>query len=340
MKNKLLLTTAIASGLMISTAAFSEVKVSGDAEATWKSVSYDLAAEKINGGSGLGIETNIIIGYTGKLTNGMTVSAGSVLEDGIADSEYLTIAGDTVSFTVGQDVGNNLSSTVVPHISDQDGTLYSQGGATATTNQFTRAVLVKNQQSTTTHEPLHVSLDAKVADGVATFRYVPSIGANGNSDSGIVDTGNKAIEILYAGSLGVKGLNVQIGTARQTQALDSVATTDDIVLNKFGASYNFGQVSVGADRQNLDNGAATNADRTQDRFAVVFAVNDQIRIGARHTSVDQDGSTAKEKMKTLEIGYNLGGLGIELAVGQMENVGGVATNGDADVIQLRTRQAF
>ena len=47
MKNKLLLTTAIASGMMISSAALAEVKVYGDVEATYKSVSYDLAAEKI-----------------------------------------------------------------------------------------------------------------------------------------------------------------------------------------------------------------------------------------------------------------------------------------------------
>ena len=45
-------------------------------------------------------------------------------------------------------------------------------------------------------------------------------------------------------------------------------------------------------------------------------------------------------MKTLEIGYNLGGLGIELSVGQVENVGASSANGDADVYQLRTRQAF
>ena len=338
MKNKLLLTTAIASGLMISTAAFSEVKVSGDVEATWRSVSYDLAAENKFGQNGLGIETNIIIGYTGKLTNGMTVSAGSVLEDGIADSEYLTIGGDTVSFTVGQDVGNNLSSTIIPHISDQDGTFYSQGNAT-TANMFSRVALVANQQGGKPHEPVHVSLDAKVASGTATFRVTPSMSST-ESDSGIVDSGNSGIEILYAGSLGVDGLNVQVGTARQTQEDDSITNTDDRVLNKIGASYNFGKVSVGAERQNYDSGAATNSDTVQDRMSVVFAVNDQIRIGARYSKVDQDGKLADEKMKTLEIGYNLGGLGIELAVGQMENVGGVASQGDVDVIQLRTRQAF
>jgi hypothetical protein len=338
MKNKLLLTTAIASGMMISSAALAEVKVSGDVEATYRSVSYDVAAEQVNGGGGLGIETNIIIGYKGDLDNGLKVSAGSVIEDGTADSEYLTIGGEVISFTVGQDVGNNLSGTVVPHISDQDGTLYSQGSST-TANMFSRVALVANQQGGKPHEPLHVSLDAGVAGGTATFRYAPSM-ASTQSDSGIDDSGNSGMEILYAGSLGVEGLKVQVGTARQTQADDSVTTTDDRVMNKYGAAYNFGQVTVGAQRQSYDSGAATNPDTTQDTFAAVFAANDQIRIGARYTKVDQDGKTADEKMKTLEIGYNLGGLGIELAVGQMENVGGVAAQGDADVIQIRTRQAF
>ena len=337
MKNKLLLTTAIASGMMISSAALAEVKVSGDVEATYKSVSYDLADEKINGGSGLGMETNIAISYKGALDNGLNVSAGSIIEDGIADSEHLTIGGEVISFTVGQDVGHHLTSTVVPHISDQDGTLYAQE-STKTPNMFTKVALVKNQQGGATHEPLHVSLDAKVASGTATFRYTPSDSTT--SDSGVVDSDTSAIEILYSGSLGVEGLKVQVGTARQTPQDDSVTTTDDEVLNKYGASYNFGQVSVGAQRQQYDSGAATNSDTTQDTIAAVFAANDQIRIGARYTKVDQDGKTADEKMKTLEIGYNLGGLGIELAVGQMENVGGVAAQGDADVIQIRTRQAF
>ena len=337
MKNKLLLTTAIASGMMISSAALAEVKVYGDVEATYKSVSYDLASEKVRGGGGLGIESNIAIDYKGSLDNGLTVNAGSIIEDGIADSEYLTIAGEVISFTVGQDVGHHLTSTVVPHISDQDGTLYAQE-STSTPNMFTRVALVKNQQGGATHEPLHVSLDAKVAGGTATFRYTPSDSTTG--DSGVVDSDTSAIEILYSGSLGVEGLKVQVGTARQTPADDSVATTDDEVLNKYGASYNFGQVSVGAQRQTYDSGAATNSDTTQDTVAVVFAANDQIRIGARYTKVDKDGLTADEKMKTLEIGYNLGGLGIELAIGQMENVGGVASQGDADVYQIRTRQAF
>ena len=332
MKNKLLLTTAIASGVMISTAAISDVKISGDIEQTYKSMSYDLATSKIEGGAGLGAETNIAITYTGSLDNGISVKAGSVLEDGVADTEFLTLGGEVVSLTFGQDTGNNLSSTVVPHISDQDGTLY--GAVNSGT-----AIKFKNQYGSIAHDKRHVSLDANAAGGTFTVRYSPSTDANRASDSGIDTSGGSALEVLYAGSLGVEGLKVQLGMETDYQENES-GTTDDAKLTKIGASYNFGQVSVGADRMVYDSGATSNSDTTMDRIAAVFAASDQVRVGARYTKTDVDGSTADEKMKTLEVGYNLGGLGIELSVGQIENVGAASANGDADVYQIRARQAF
>ena len=335
MKNKLLLTTAIASGMMISTAAFSDVKISGDIEQTYRSVSYSLAADKIKGGAGLGAETNVAITYTGSLTNGLKVAAGSVLEDGVADTEFLTIGGDTVSVTFGQDTGNNLSSTVVPHVSDQDGTLYGtvNGSTTFGVTSF------KNVQGTNPHDKRHVSLDAKGAGGTFTVRYSPSTDGNRASDTAIDTSGQSATELLYAGSLGVAGLNVQAGYIKETQTNDS-GTVGDGKVTKFGAAYNFGQITVGADQQKFDSGATANSDTKSTRFAAVFAVNDAIKLGARYTKTDVDGSTADEKMKTLEIGYNLGGLGIELSYGQLENLGGSSTATDVDVVQLRTRQAF
>ena len=332
MKNKLLLTTAIASGMMISTAAFSDVKISGDIEQTYRSVSYSLAAQDVNGGAGLGAETNVAITYTGSLTNGLKVAAGSVLEDGVADTEFLTIGGDTISVTFGQDTGNNLSSTVVPHVSDQDGTLYgaANGGTEAS---------FQNVRGTNPHDHRHVSVDAKGAGGTFTVRYSPSTDANRTSDSGIDNSGQSATELLYAGSLGVAGLNVQVGHVIETQKNDGGAVGDG-KLTKFGAAYNFGQITVGADQQKYDNGAVANSDTKSTRLAVVFAVNDAIKLGARYTKTDIDGTTADEKLKTIEIGYNLGGLGIELSYGQGENLGGSSTATDIDVVQLRTRQAF
>ena len=336
MKNKLLLTTAIASGMMISTAAFSDVKISGDIEQTYRSISYSSAAQDVNGGAGLGAETNVAITYTGKLTNGQKVAAGSVLEDGVADTEFLTIGGDTISVTFGQDTGNNLSSTVVPHVSDQDGTLY---GTSAAGNQGGTIPSFRNVYGTNPHDHRHVSLDAKGAGGTFTARYSPSTDANRVSDSAIDSSGQSATELLYAGSLGVAGLNVQVGHIIETQK-NAGGAVGDGKLTKFGAAYNFGQITVGADQQKFDNGAVANSDTKSTRLAVVFAVNDAIKLGARYTKTDIDGTTADEKLKTIEIGYNLGGLGIELSYGQGENLGGSAASSDIDVVQLRTRQAF
>ena len=334
MKNKLLLTTAIASGMMISTAAISEVKISGDLEQTYRSMSYDVTANKITGGAGLGAEANIGIAYTGSLENGLQVKAGSILEDGVADTEYLTLGTDTVSITFGQDTGNNLSSTVVPHVSDQDATLYGPVNTNTTLDPS-----FENVHGGNAHDKRHISFDAKAVGGTFTVRYAPSQDTNRASDSGIDTTGTSGIEILYAGSLGVEGLNFQLGMQRDTQE-NSSGTTDDTQLTKVGVAYNFGQIAVGVDRQQYDDGSTTNSDTKSTRFGAVFAASDAIKLGARYTKTAVDGTNVDEKMKTLEIGYNLGGLGIELAVGKIENIANSNTAGDGDVFQFRTRQAF
>lgn len=339
MNNKLLIGTALSSVIALTGSALAEVKVSGDVEATWRGVSYDKASE--NGGdNGIGIETNVALTYKGNLDNGLSVKAGSVIEDGEADSEFLTIGGEVVSLTIGQDTGNNLSSTVVPHISDQSGTLLAQ--PTNSTAKKGIASLYKNQFNLNdeSHEGAHVSLDAKVADGTFTVRYTPQNAQTRPSDSGIDDQQDgSATEILYAGSLGVEGLKVQAGRVIETRDDDSAAT-DDATLNKYGIAYNFGQFTVGAQKQNFDSGATSNSDTDATGFAAVAALSDQFSIGVRYEKIDQDGKDSDEKVKTLEIGYNMGGLGIEATYSDVENIGGLAANKDAEVFQIRTRQAF
>ena len=64
MKNKLLLSTALVGSLVASSITFAETKVTGNLEQTYSAVSYDLAADKTQGGNALGAEVNI--GLTGK----------------------------------------------------------------------------------------------------------------------------------------------------------------------------------------------------------------------------------------------------------------------------------
>ncbi len=341
MKNKLLVTSALASGLMISGAALADVKVSGDVEATWRGLSYDKSTIEKQGGDGIGIETNIAIKYTGSTDNGLNVTAGSVIEDGTADTEYLTIGSDTFSVTVGQDVGNNLSSTVVPHVGDQDGTLYTDA-ATAVLVNGLASVLYRNQLSGNdeAHSAPHISFDSKVAGGTITLRYAPDNKEADRPSDSVIESGNgSAIEILYSGSP-VEGLKVQIGTQRETPEDDS-ATTDGAELNKIGIAYNFGAVTVGAQRQDYDNGATGDSDTKANTIAATFAASDQVTFGIRRTTTDTEGKADNEEMTTIEFGYSLGSLGFSLAYGKIDAIGGASsTNGDGEVVQARLHQKF
>jgi hypothetical protein len=349
MNNKLLIGTALSSVIALSGSAFAELKVSGDVEATHRGISYDKtgAAFDQDNDNGIGFESNIILTYTKDLDNGLGLKAGSILEDGTADSEYITIGGDSVSFTVGQDVGNNLSSTVVPHISDQTGTLVGRpGSAPGSAGVVGTAMLYDNQFAANdeAHSAAHMSIDAKAAGGTFTVRYAPNNSEVKASDSEIISTAGKgsATEILYSGSLGVEGLGVQLGRQTETEGDESVAGQDDATLDKLGISYNFGQFAVGAQTQRFDDGTASDSDTKSKTVAATFSANDQLSIGLRYHETDKDGSsyTADEEITVLEVGYNFGGLGVELAYADIENVGGVSANKDAEVFQIRTRAKF
>lgn len=347
MNNKLLIGTALSSVIALSGSAFAEVKVGGDVEATHRGISYDKAGQDQNNDSGIGFESNIKVSYSKDLDNGLSLKAGSTLEDGTADSEFITIGGESVSFTAGQDVGNNLSSTVVPHISDQTGTLVAQPThGSGSSDKLGYAALYDNQFAANdeAHSAAHVSIDAKAAGGTFTVRYAPDNSEARVSDSDIRTTAGKgsATEILYKGSLGVEGLGVQIGRQTETEGDESVAGQDDATLDKLGISYNFGQFAVGAQTQRYDDGTASDSDTDAKTYAVTFAANDQLSLGLRYHETDKDGSayTADEEITVLEVGYNFGGLGVELAYADIENIGGKSSQGDAEVFQIRTRAKF
>jgi hypothetical protein len=197
MKNKLLLTTAIAS-VAFAGSTFAETKIGGNLEQTFQTQSEDNDTART--GRGFGAEHNISLSASKDLDNGLTAKYGTVLEDGNADTHYLTVGTDTVSLTVGRDTGNNLSSTAIPHISDQAGTIVGLTSAT-----------YDNIEVANTHDVEHISLDFNVAGGTLTGRYAPDMSTARPGDSSATDTGASATEFLYSGSLGVDGLSLRVG---------------------------------------------------------------------------------------------------------------------------------
>jgi hypothetical protein len=86
MKNKLLLTSALAGSLLVSASAFAETKITGSIEAIWSGDSASVAGTA--SGDGIGMETQINISNSGDLNiGGMKYQAGFSIEaDGAMDA--------------------------------------------------------------------------------------------------------------------------------------------------------------------------------------------------------------------------------------------------------------
>ena len=336
MKNKLLLTTAIAGLTAVTGFAHAETKVTGNLEQTFITSSSSTPADS---GRGFGAEMNIGLSSSKDLDNGLKASYGFNLEmdagnaDSIADVYYMTIGSGDVSVSIARDNGQHLSSTVVPHISD---TAMSIVDGEALGNVNTTA---------DGHNYDHIRIDGNVMGGTLTARYAPDTG-NGNTttvagDSSIVDTANSVKEIMYSGSLGVDGLKVQVGTSKSD---GDGSANEDIKFTKYGASYNFGQFAVGADLRKADSGTvAAKVEQESVRYGLTFAANDNLSFGISYQETEEKNAGVKEANdeETLQVGvgYNFGGLGIDLNYVEVDNLSNIAS-ADVEYFQIRTIQKF
>ena len=326
----MLITTALTT--LVAGSAIAETKVVGNLEQVIRLNSQEtaLASEQ-----GLGAEYNIGLQSSKDLDNGLSSKYGFMLEDGGTDTHYLTVGAGSVSVTIGRDTGNNLSSSAIPHIGDQAGTLADDLGATFT-NQG-----ISSTEIADAHEEDHVSLDIKGLGGTFTARYAPT-GNDTGTDSGIAANDGSRSEFLYSGSLGVEGLNVIVGTATQDA---NAGATEDGKFKKAGVAYNFGQFAVGIERQDAESvaTAANQVEAQSDKASITFAANDNLSVGLMYIETEEKiGGTKSandEEIVVASIGYNLGGLGIELNYTDVENVSNAA-NSDAEAFQIRTIQKF
>ena len=333
MKKNLLITSALTT--LIAGSAVAETKVSGNLEQVIRLNSQTGSASE----QGIGSEYNIGLSSSKELDNGLNAKYGFVLEDGSTDTHYLTVGTDVASLTIGADTGKNLSSSAIPHIGDQAGTLVADLGGTYNNQGYATG---SSGTVTDAHEDDHISVDINGLGGTLTARYSPDANGGGNTDSGIGANSGSTTEILYSGSLGVDGLTVIIGQAEQDASL---ASTEDAKFKKAGVGYNFGQFAVGVERQEAesDAAAASQVETESDKFAVTYAVNDNLSVGLQYIETERKSGGAKdandEEITVASIGYNLGGLGIELNYSDVENVGNAA-NTDEEAFQIRTIQKF
>jgi len=343
MKSKLLLSSALISGLALAGSAVAETKISGNLDISLGSRSADGGAAS---SSGFGSETQINIANSGDLNNGMSYSAGFSLEsDGATDGfegTYINInlaEGSMLHF--GSDKFPALDGTITPKVSVAADTMTGLGQAGAggdTTGLYRDGSRIDAVE----HQGVGFLQDLAGLGNIGVY-YTPNADTDGNDASNdsvnFNETTNSATQIQFKGNLGIDGLTVLLGQEKLDSAMLTTTETDQKARN-LGIAYNFGQFSVGASQ--IKNELNDGTELETKEFGATVAVNDNLSLGiSYHETEDSDAaSTADEEITMVQAGYNLGGVYMSVNYAQMENRNGLAANGDDDFASLRLGTKF
>ena len=370
---KIMLTTALAS--VLATSAFAQTTITGELRISYKDVGMDKGATGIltkkDTNFGFGAEQQINIQTKGKLNvGGLDYAAGFSIEN---DGEQ---TGTLFNENVYMDLINASSGTTVSfgrdHIqrSDSDYSATNLVGFTPNElSQTTNATAGGTSFSQTTgagpSQSYGVALVQGTPFGTFSYNFVPN---NAKAPSAAADTAKQSTEVTnasntgvgssettnintttayeygFVGGLGVKGLQVHyFKNANNDFAVD----TNNVKAEgkNYGVKYNFGQVTVAANKKKnqaettttLKNAVdATNTNQiTETAYAVAYAVSPNLTVGAIYAKADLSTATlADQKTKGINIGYALGP--VDLAVGYAKNTDSKGLNGnDVDVFMAR-----
>jgi hypothetical protein len=253
--------------------------------------------------------------------------------DFIAGNTTITIGADHI-----QNPDNSMANLV--GIIDMDDAVSGVQGASA--DAVTSFVTTANS--------------AYQAYGVGVIQTIPNIGkislnytpdrtnglANGdtlgvnatNNPASQYDNGNSAYELGFVGDLGVKGLQVQAFYNNS----DSGNNNNDLTGEMYGARYNFGQITVAAERAKTKSAAITSIEVESDSFGAAYAVTPALSVGVSYGKTDKTATTVDETIKQLSVGYNLGPVTVGASFAKVSDLGNVTgVDGDTLVLQASTR---
>lgn len=369
MKNKLMLTSALVGSLVAGSSAIAQTTITGtlDLQYTGLESKNDGTTRNIVGGSsmeGMGREAQINIQNKGK-TNiaGVDYAAGFALEfDGNGSgtgTEASTISnentyidfimgGTTLTFGVDhiQNSHNNLSPTAAINMADiLDAQL---------------AVSYTNSVGANPKESIGVGIMQATPVGTFSALFVPNNGDTGNRDSRItVDKAgrNSAYELGYRGNLGVKGLDAKYfynkeDTSGQTPG--TVGTIQDLRGKSAGLAYNFGAVTVGADKQWNKNVVAPGAtgitaatatslgEKKTTQVGVSYAASKDLSLSVNKSETKRTDivATGDEEWMQYAVGYNFGPVAGSISYVTIDNVGNLTSQGDYKIAHVRLSTKF
>ena len=339
MKKTLLISSALASGIIYSGSVLAQTTISGSLDLHYKAMSFD--GTTTNSTRGFGREAQVNVQNKGKLNNGMDYAAGFALEfDGTAqatvagtngnvdakeketisnENVYINIIAGTTTLHMGVDHMQNSTSHSAPFIRNViDDVAAGSAGMSAT-----------DQIGARTKEAMAFGILQNIpGTGInVSALYAPQGGQVGGSDQSS-GTGsferNSSIEIGFVGTdpFGVKGAKVH---AFKNKEKKSNSAGNDLEGTTYGIGYNFGQVAIGADIHKTNRSATnttTDVDMKNLMYSATYAATKELSVGLVYNSNDIQGSAGDEKIKAVQIGYNLGPVLVTGEYADVSNIDG------------------
>lgn len=160
-------------------------------------------------------------------------------------------------------------------------------------------------------------LGYKIDAGVITVNAAVDLAGDGSTQS-----------VALSSSSLVEGLNIVAGYAD----VQSTATTE-ADLTTYGATYTMGPISVGAQKTEVDEGAA-NSDVERDAYGISFMVNENLSIGYGVSDVEYDDLANDEESTEIGAVYTSGGMTVGLQNITKDNINGTAVDHEMTELQL------
>lgn len=302
--------TALAGSMVAISAQAAEMTLSGSAVMTYVSKSGSL--DETVTGSGIGVDKGLTASASGEMDNGIGVSLSTQVNDGAtanAQTSSITLdLGDSGSLAYVQvDLGGGVEALddVMPTAHEEP----SNGltGLTSAGSSVGTGFVYSNT----------------VGGASISVNYAPTSQSTAN-DQG---TGTGAGAGTSSSSIGItypvadSGLTVYAGTGT-----DGSTDGKDHSHDALAVTYAFGPVTVGYQRNEMDDEDASGSDYSAEFMAISFAVNDDLSISIGDQTTEKDGSDVDQEVSGISVGYSMGGMTISAHANEGDNVGHTANS--------------
>jgi len=293
---------------------------------------------------------NVYMDFT-NASSGTTISFG---RDHIQRSDSDTSATNLVGFTPNELSQTNNSGT---------STRFSQNLGPAASQAYGAAILQKTPFGTFSYNYVPNNA-APQAGSITAAAQSQTTSTNGTTNAGsgalvvnassvnvaaseAVNTNTTAAyEYGFVGDLGVKGLTAHyFKSANDDYALVWNQGAVKAEAKNYGARYNFGTFTVGANKKKYNPEAGTLIENTETAFAAAVAINKDLSVGALYAKAEQAGgsgatnTTVEQKIKGINVGYNLGPVALAAGYAKNTDTNGVS-GADNDIFMIRLLGAF